>query len=135
MAKIKNEVSINKPVDDVWAVVREFGENRRWSNLLSDSKLDGEVRVCTLGEGSPAPGAVLKERLLQADDRLMRLEYTVTEAPFPVEFHNALLEVYPDQDGSLVVWTTTVAPDELAAAFSPGFDADLQGLKQLVEGE
>jgi len=133
MAKIRNEVAINKPANEVWAILRQFGENRNWSNILSDSRLEGETRVCTLGENSPAPGAVLKEKLLQADDRLMRLEYTVTEAPFPVDFHNALIEVYPDQNGSAVVWTTNVSPDELAEMFSPGFDADLKSLKALVE--
>ncbi len=134
MAKIRNEVSIDKPANDVWAIVRKFGENRDWSNILSDSKLEGAFRVCTLGENSPAPGATLKEKLLQADDTLMRLEYTVTEAPFPLEFHNALIEVYPDHERSVVVWTTNVVPDELAEMFSPGFDADLKSLKALVEG-
>lgn len=133
MAKIRNEISIRKPPADVWAIVRDFGGNRSWSNMLSDSKLEGEFRLCTLGEKSPAPGAILKERLISSDDKLMRLEYTVKEAPFPVEFHNAQIEVYPDQDGSTVTWTTCVVPDELAGMFSPGFDADLASLKGLAE--
>ena len=63
----------------------------------------------------------------------MRLEYSVTDAPFPVEFHNALIDVYPEQNGSTVTWTTSVVPDELATMFSPVFDADLNQLKDLVE--
>lgn len=133
MAKIRNEVFINNPAKSVWTVLKKFGENREWSDILSDSKLDGEYRVCTLGSNSPAPGAILKEKLLSLDDKLMRLEYTVTEAPFPVEFHNALIEVYPEEKGSIVTWTTSVVPDELAAMFSPSFDADLKNLKRLVE--
>ena len=79
VAKIRNEISIDRPAEDVWAIVRKFGENRDWSEMLSDSKLDGDIRICTLGENSPAPGAVLKERLLSLSDKLMRLEYSVTE--------------------------------------------------------
>ncbi len=133
MAKIKNEVFIDRPAPDVWAVVRKFGDNQAWSNMLSESRLEGEFRICTLGDASPAPGAVLKERLLASDDRLMRLEYSVAEAPFPVEFHNALIDVCPDRDGTTVSWTTNVAPDALAEMFSPGFDADLKSLKTLIE--
>ncbi len=134
MAKIRNEISIDRPAEDVWAIVRKFGENKDWSNMLSDSKLEGDFRICTLGDNSPAPGAVLKERLLALDDRLMRLEYSVAEAPFPVEFHNGLIEVYPDKNRSTVTWTTNVVPDELAGMFAPGFDADLKSLKDLAEG-
>jgi len=133
MAKIRNEISINKTAQDVWAIVKKFGENRAWSTMLSDSKLDGDYRICTFGDSSPAPGAILKEKLLNLDDKLMRLEYSVTEAPFPVEFHNALIEIYPEEKGTIVSWTTTVLPDELAAQFSPGFDADLNSLKNLAE--
>jgi len=133
MAKIRNEVFINKTAHDVWGIVKKFGENCAWSNMLSDSKLEGDYRVCTLGENSPAPGAILKEKLININDNLMRLEYSVTEAPFPVEFHNALIEVYPEAKGSTVTWTTNVIPDELAAMFSPGFDADLKSLKTLAE--
>lgn len=104
------------------------------SERSSGSTLDGDDRVCTLGEQSPAPGAVLREKLLSADDAVMRLEYTVTDAPFPVEFHDAIIDIIPGTNGSTTVsWTTTVVPDELAAMFSPGFDSDLQNLKGLVE--
>ena len=133
MAKIRNEIFINKPSNKVWEVLKNFGDNHRWSNNLSDSRIDGEHRVCTLSKDSPAPGAILKEKLLSLNDQMMRLEYSVTDAPFPVEFHNALIDVYPEQNGSTVTWTTNVVPDELAAMFSPVFDADLNQLKTLVE--
>jgi len=133
MAKIRNEISIDKSAQDVWAILKKFGDNRDWSDMLSNSELQGDIRICTLGENSPAPGAILRERLIGSDDRLMRLEYTVVEAPFPVEFHNALIDVHPTPTGSIVSWTTNVLPDELADMFSPGFDADLASLKTLAE--
>lgn len=133
MAKIRNEVGINASPANVWKIVRDYGNVHTWSPLVSGTKVEGKVRYCTLAEGTPAPGGVLREEVLSIDDRTLRLEYSVVGAPFPIAFHRAAIEVFPDGDGSLVVWTTNVEPDELAAAFAPAFDASLAGLKRAVE--
>ncbi|MBI2856695.1 MAG: SRPBCC family protein [Chloroflexi bacterium] len=133
MAKIRNEVRINASPADVWKIVRDYGNVHAWSPLVRETKVEGKVRHCTLAEGAPAPGGVLHEEVLLVDDRTLRLEYSVVGAPFHVAFHGAAIEVFPNDGGSLVVWTTNVEPDELAAGFSPGFDASLAGLKRAAE--
>lgn len=133
MAKMKNEIAVKASPERVWGIVREYGKIHTWSPLVSHTELKGKVRLCTLAEGTPAPGGVLREEILAVDDDTLRLEYSVIGAPFPIDFHRASIEVYPEGDGSLVVWTTNVKPDPLAAGFSPAFDASLQGLKRLAE--
>lgn len=135
MAKIRNEVRIDASPANVWKIVRDYGNVHTWSPLVSRTKVEGKMRYCTLAEGTPAPGGVLREEVFSIDDRTLRLEYSVVGAPFPIAFHRAALEVFPDGDGSLVVWTTNVEPDELAAGFSPAFDASLAGLKRAVESQ
>jgi len=133
MAKVIKEVHIEANPDTVWKVVGNIGAVAAWSPMLSTATVHDNMRICTLGENSPAPGSTLKEEILARHEERRRYDYTVSEAPFPIESHHASFQVEPDGTGSKVVWTTDVTPDELASTWEPIFEQQLQALKQYVE--
>ena len=89
--------------------------------------------------GSPAcnPGqsddAGRRERILFVGGSQMRTEYAILEAPMPIEFIHAVIQVFEDDGGSRVVWATTVTPDELVDVFTPIYQEGLNNLKGQLE--
>jgi len=60
------------------------------------------------------------ERLVTADDETCRLVYAAVEGR--ASHYNAAVQVFPEGDGSRVVWTIDLLPDELAPAIDGMMD-------------
>ena len=127
MATIRHHARIARSADDVWAVVRDTGDVAEWFPAIDASSQDGDVRVCSM------MGLELKEQIVTNDDELRRLQYRIVEAPMPIEFHLATVDVLEDGAGSLVVYSTEVQPDDLAPVVSPSLADGLAGLKAFLE--
>lgn len=54
---------------------------------------------------------------MTVDDELRRFQYRITEGPMPPEFHLGTVDVLPDGDGSLVIHSTEVVPDDAKPVF------------------
>ncbi|MCU0267605.1 MAG: SRPBCC family protein [Acidimicrobiales bacterium] len=127
MATIRHHARIAKPADEVWAVVRDTGDIAEWFPAIDASSQDGDVRICSM------MGLELKEEIVTNDDELRRLQYRIVEAPLPIEFHLATVDVFEDGKGSLVVYSTDVQPDDLGPVISPSLADGVAGLKAFVE--
>jgi hypothetical protein len=130
MATIRHHARIDRSADDVWAVVSDFGGVADWFPSLDSSSSDGTTRTCVAMGGA----MTLTEELVTSDDELRRLQYSLVGDPPPLDFHLATVDVLPDGDGSLVVYSTDMRPDDLAELIDGTLASGLQGLKEHLEG-
>lgn len=129
MATIRHHAHIDRSPDDVWKVVSDAGAISSWFPGIETSSAEGRVRRCSMGAGIE-----LVEEIVTVDDELRRFQYRITEGPMPLEFHLGTLDVLPDGDGSLVIYSTEVLPDAAKAMVDPVIGDGLQGLKAHLEG-
>ena len=95
---------------------------------VDSCELDGDIRVLQ------TMGIEIHEQLMEHDDDLRRIAYSVVKSPMPMEHHLATISVTEDGDGSLLTWAYEVRPDDLAAAFGPIYDGSAQAVKAKLEG-
>lgn len=128
MATIRHHAQIDRTPDDVWKVVSDAGAISAWFPGIESSGVEGTTRTCSMG------GSELVEEIVTSDDDLRRFQYRITDAPMPLEFHLGTVDVFADREGSLVVYSTEVLPDDAKQMFDPVIAGGLQGLKAHLEG-
>lgn len=128
MATIRHHARIDRPAEDVWQVVADAGAISRWFPMIEESSAEGSTRRCTMKGGGR-----LVEEIVTSDDELRRFQYRIVDGDMPVEHHLGTVDVLEDGEGSLVVYSTDVAPDEVAAQMDGALAQGLQGLKQHLE--
>lgn len=128
MASLRATARIDRSAADVWSVVTDAATISSWFSGITASRVDGAVRTIELG-----PGVELVEDVVTNDGELRRFQYAITKAPFPIDRHLGTVDVL-DVDGSaLVVYSTEITPDELAAVMGPSIEDGLAGLKEFCE--
>jgi len=127
MATIRHHTHINRSPDEVWKVVSDAGAISAWFPGIDISSADEDSRRCSMG------GVELVEEIVTVDDELRRFQYRITEGPMPLEFHLGTVDVLPDGDGSLVVYSTEVQPDEAKAMIDPAIAGGVEGLRAHLE--
>lgn len=111
-------------VVQVWGVVRDFGKLADWHPGIVTSVIEGGqaadsvgcVRALTL-----ADGGVVRERLLDLDDRTRSFTYNFVGSPFPVRRYESTLTLTPVTDTG-----------HTFAQWSADFDADGDVEKELL---
>ena len=110
MASISKHIPLDADADTVWAALRDVGNaDRVFRPVLTDCRLDrDDTRVVTF-----ANGLVVHERIVDVDDDVRRLAYTVLDGPFT--HHHATFVVAPEPDGtSVLTWVSDVLPHDAA---------------------
>lgn len=128
MAVFQETIHIDRSPADVWKVIGDVGNINVWLPFITEAEMDGDYRNCQAGTNGG-----LRERILSVDNAEMRTEYTILEAPMPIEFIHAGIQVTADDEGACVVWDTTVTPDELVDMFVPIYREGLTNLKSQLE--
>jgi Polyketide cyclase / dehydrase and lipid transport len=111
MASIYKDIPIDASAATVWDAVRDFGavHTRLAPGFVTDTKLDGEVRIVTF-----ANGTVARERFVACDEERRRLVYAI--ASERVTQHSASVQIIADGDTRCrMIWITDVLPDEIAS--------------------
>ncbi|KJC33593.1 polyketide cyclase [Bradyrhizobium sp. LTSP885] len=117
MASIYKDILIDAPADHVWDALRDFGalHTRLAPGFVTDTKLEGDVRIVTFSNGS-----VARETLVDCDDKRQRLVYAISSER--LKQHSASAQVFAEADGRCrVVWIADVLPHEVA----PYMDAQM----------
>ncbi len=127
MATLRKETPVAAGVDPVWQALRDFGQvhTRVAPGFLTDLKMDKGDRIVTFFNG-----LVARERLVTLDDAACRLVYAVVDGR--PSHYNAAIEVFPEGDGSRVVWTIDFLPDELAPAIGGMMDEAATVMKKTL---
>ncbi len=133
MASIHKEILINAKPEDVWSAVRDFGavHNRLAPGLVKVDTRCSTERRC-LPQISFSNGVVVQERLIDIDDDVRRVAYSVVKGS-PTH-HNASMQVFTAGEGrSRFVWIADLLPNELAASISSMMDQGSSVIKQTLE--
>lgn len=126
MSTLYKEVTVALTPDALWNKVSDVGEVSGLLNVITHSEISGETRTCEMADGGK-----LTERILDVDQAHKRVAYTITDAPFPVEFHSASMEVLDAGNGkSTLRWVTDLKPDAVADQLNPVFDAEMASLAE-----
>jgi hypothetical protein len=129
VASIHKELIINARPDEVWAALRDFGavHERLVPGFVTDARLDGRDRIVTFFTGT-----VLREVLVDLDDKACRLVWSIVDGPYT--HHNASAQVFPaGADGTRFVWIADVLPDETAARTGEMMERGINTVKQTLE--
>jgi carbon monoxide dehydrogenase subunit G len=129
MASIRKELIVNAPADHVWAALRDIGQvhTRLAREFVIDTRLDGDSRLVTFTNGE-----VVRERIVDIDDRARRLAYAVVD--WRTTHHNASFQVTPDGDGrSRLTWVTDLLPDALADLVGGFVEQGCVAIKRTLE--
>lgn len=120
------EVHVDAAPDQVWALVRAFGDLGDWMPGIDSCRVEGQDRLIEAG------GNQIRERLVASDDAAMSLTYAIVDG-MPIDSHRATISVAPDGNGTRVTWTVEVSPDERLPMFSGIYQGALKALAAKFE--
>lgn len=128
MATLRKQIALAADSAKVWAALRDFGavHTRVAPGFLTKLEMDKGDRIITFFNGM-----VARERLVTCDDEDYRLVYSVVEGR--ASHYSASVQVFPEGDGSRLVWTIDLLPDELASAIGGMMDHALPTMKKTLE--
>lgn len=156
--KVVKEAVLKAEPTKVWAVLKDFCSVQQWHAQVASCKLE-ELKDAESGNPlthhlvTLKEGGSLLEKLREANDADMKLDYKMVDGPqstLAVSNYRAVMQVKagPGAGESTVIWTarfynaanTMEAPpgrDNPAAnaAINSYYDAGLAGLKKLLEGQ
>ena len=127
MASATAQASIARNPDDLWKVIREFGDLSYMPGIESCT-VDGDVR--TVG----TMGIEVKEQLRDLDDDTRRISYSIVESPMSnMVSHLCTISVEAEGDGTHLTWTVEVEPDDLLPLFQGIYEGSVAALKDKFE--
>ena len=127
MGEARAEITIDRPADEVWAKIGNFGD-LTWMPGVDSCEVDGDDR--TLGMfGSMR----VVERQYARDDAERTLTYGIVDGDMKPEVHRATIKVNPAGNGSFVTWDVT-ADDSLVELMQGAYVGALEALKAALEG-
>ena len=122
MGKAQAAIDIDRPPDEVWKVVGDFGGLAGWMPGVESCHLDGDDRFIKM------MGMEVIEGLRRRDEDERVLEYGIVGG-VPIGNHLAAIRVQPASGGSHVTWDVEVEPDEMTDMFRDIYQQSLQALK------
>jgi len=129
MATIVREFLLDAAPDEVWDAARDVGalHTRLVPGFVVDTKLDGADRIVTFFNG-----AVMREVLIDLDEKSRRLVWTIVDGPYT--HHNGAAQVFDGEaGGSIFVWTADLLPDEAAAPTAEMMERGIEIVKTTLE--
>ena len=129
MASIHKEVLIDAPADRIWDALRDVGaiHTRLARGFVTDTRLESDTRDVTFSNG-----AVVRERIVDLDDRVRRIAYAAVGGRFT--HHSASIQVFPDGDSrSRVVWIADLLPNDVAELIGGMMEQGCAAMKRTLE--
>jgi hypothetical protein len=129
MASIHRETVVGVAAEQAWAALRIVGAaHKLFAPVLTDGEMNGETRRVTFSNGM-----VVNERIVDVDDGMRRVAYSVLDAP-GLRYHHASMQVMEDgPNGCRFVWITDFLPADSRATLVPLIEAGSMALKTNLE--
>lgn len=107
MVEVRRSAIIHAPIEQVWALLRDFNGHESWHPAVKTSRIEdsapadmvGAVRDFHLSDGSR-----LREQLLSLDDRAFSFTYCILDAPVPLFGYVATVKLQPVTEGNATFW-------------------------------
>jgi len=107
MVNVIRSTIINAPIEDVWAVLRDFNSHRDWHPAIAASQIEDGREADEIGavrDFELKSGGALREQLLSLSDRDHTLTYCILDAPMPLIGYAATIRLKPISDGNRTFW-------------------------------
>jgi hypothetical protein len=125
MGEARAEITIDRPADDVWAVIGNFGE-LTWMPGVETCELDGDDRILGMF------GMRIVERQLARNDEDRTLTYGIVDGDMKPEVHRATIRVMPAGSRSFVTWDVET-DDNMVEVMEGAYSGALAALKEKLE--
>ncbi len=106
MVRVLASTILDAPIDQVWAILRDFNAHDRWHPAIAQSRIEdgpadmiGAVRRFRLQDGSE-----LREQLLSLSDQTHEYRYCLLASPIPLMRYVARVRLRPVTDGGGTFW-------------------------------
>jgi carbon monoxide dehydrogenase subunit G len=132
--RIDHDIAIDRPPEDVWAVLGDLSAVARWVPGVASARVDRTRRVCTLEDGGE-----IHEEIAGFSDDERTYAYTQHVHPLGFERSEGTLIVQPNGGGSVVSWTAEVEladpahERQILPMLDEGYAAALARLKEVLE--
>lgn len=129
MASIRREIVIEARPADVWDAIRDVGavHTRLAPGFVTDTKMDGDARVVTFGNG-----LVARELIVDVGEDARRLAWAVVGGR--LTHHNASLQVFAHGDAHCrTVWVADMLPNDLAGTVADMIEQGMGVMKHTLE--
>jgi NADPH:quinone reductase len=146
MVEVRKSTVVDAPIEQVWAMLRDFNGHDQWHPAVSMSMIEhsapadmiGAVRDFKLSDGSR-----IREQLLSLSDHDHSFQYCILEAPLPLMGYVANVKLRAVTDGNQTFW-------EWNSRFSPPksrekeliktvgddiYEAGFRAIKQALRGQ
>ena len=130
MASIQKDIPIAAPAAAVWDAIRDFGavHIRVAPGFVTDTKLDGDVRIVSFANGS-----VAREQLVDCNDDRRRLVYAIRNERLTQ--HSASIQIIPDgEERCRMIWITDVLPHEIAPYIEQQMELGARAMQNTLGG-
>jgi carbon monoxide dehydrogenase subunit G len=130
MSSIRKEITTSAPPDRVWDAIRDVGalHTRLVPGFVVDTRLEPGARVVTF-----ANGVKVREPIVAIDEQARRLVWGAQGSD--LEHYNASVQVFPEANGSRVVWIADFLPHEAAGRIGPMMEAGIAAMKKAMDSE
>jgi NADPH:quinone reductase len=107
MVEVRKSTIVDAPIEQVWAMLRDFNGHDQWHPAVSISMIDdgapadmiGAIRDFKLSDGSR-----IREQLLSLSDHDHSFQYCILEAPLPLMGYVANVKLRAVTDGNQTFW-------------------------------
>ncbi|HEU5307843.1 MAG TPA: SRPBCC family protein [Acidimicrobiia bacterium] len=125
MGEARAEITIDRPADEVWAKLGNFGD-LTWMPGIETCELAGDDRILGMF------GMRIVERQLARDDENRTYTYGIVEGDMKPEVHRATVTVMPAGSGSFVTWDVET-DDDMVEVMQGAYTGALAALKEQLE--
>ena len=125
---VRRAVRIERPVEEVWALLGDPARLHEWFPGITDTKVDGTSRVITTGMGLPMP-----EEIVTDDQIARRFQYRLLLPA--IKEHLSTLDVHDLGDGTtLAAYAADADPAAMALIIGGAAGNALTNAKRMLEG-
>tara|TARA_B100000965_G_scaffold57164_1_gene43467 strand:+ start:881 stop:1270 length:390 start_codon:yes stop_codon:yes gene_type:complete len=126
MKKIEEIRTFNVKAEEIWEIIGDISRCD-WVPGVESIELDEDKRIFKMaGMGD------LVEKIIERNDKEMRLIYSAIKTMAPINHHLAQIDLKEEGDKTLFNWSTEIDPPNFAEAIRAGMIASLDKLEELL---
>ena len=126
MKKIEEIRTFNVKAEAIWEIIGDISRCD-WVPGVESIELDEDKRIFKMaGMGD------LVEKIIECNDKEMRLIYSAIKTMAPINHHLAQIDLKEEGDKTLFNWSTEIDPPNFAEAIRAGMIASLDKLEELL---